>query len=339
LNFEADYPADPDAERSAVPASEPEPQPTLPPASYSRPVPSAFETVFLDDQGILPGWGLLIFIAFLAAMSAVFFLAAHNLAFSRTATAEARAGLMSSGTLLFQEVPQFLVVLLAAWAMTFIEKRSLGRYGLPGQGAFGSRFWQGAAWGFLQMTLLLVAMHFLGGYSFGVLSLHGSEILKYAALDAVGFLFVGLSEEFLLRGYLQFTLGRGLGFWPAAILTSALFASAHLGNPGEARLGILMVALDGMFCCFVLWRTGNLWWAIGNHAAWDFAQSYLYGVPDSGMMATKHLMNPSFHGPDWLTGGTVGPEGSALVPVLFLVTVVVFHFCYPKREYVLPERG
>jgi membrane protease YdiL (CAAX protease family) len=189
------------------------------------------------------------------------------------------------------------------------------------------------------MTLLLVVMHLLGGYSFGVLSVHGHEILKYAALDAVGFLFVGLSEEFLLRGYLQFTLGRGLGFWPAAILTSVLFASAHLGNPGEARLGILMVALDGMFCCFVLWRTGNLWWAVGNHAAWDFSQSYLYGVPDSGMMATKHLMNPSFHGPDWLTGGTVGPEGSALIPVLFLVTVVVFHFCYPKREYVLPERG
>ena len=215
----------------------------------------------------------------------------------------------------------------------------MGRYGLPRQGAFGSRFWQGAAWGFLQLTLLLIGMHLLGGYSFGALSLHGPEILKYAALDAVGFLFVGLSEEFLLRGYVQFTLGRGLGFWPAAILTSVLFASAHLGNPGEARLGILMVALDGLFYCFVLWRTGNLWWAIGNHAAWDFSQSYLYGVPDSGLMATKHLMNPSFHGPDWLTGGSVGPEGSVLIPVLFLVTVVAFHFCYPQREYVLPERG
>ena len=175
-----------------------------------------------------------------------------------------------------------------------------------------------------------------GGYSFGTLSLHGPEILKYAALDAVGFLFVGLSEEFLLRGYLQFTLGRGLGFWPAAILTSLIFASAHLGNPGESHLGIFMVAIDGLFCCFILWRTGNLWWAVGNHAAWDFSQSYLYGVRDSGFMATKHLLNPSLHGPDWLTGGSVGPEGSVLIPVLFVVTIVAFHFCYPKREYVLP---
>ncbi|MGA8102480.1 MAG: CPBP family intramembrane glutamic endopeptidase [Candidatus Acidiferrales bacterium] len=335
MNFEADPP---EAALSPVPTPELEPQPASRPYARKAP-PSPFETVFLDDDGILPGWGLLIFIAILAAISAVFFLATHNLAVARTAAAEARSGLLSSGTLLLQEVPQFVTVLLAAWAMTFIEKRSLGRYGLPQQGAFGSRFWQGAAWGFLQLTLLLVAMHLLGGYSFGTLSLHGPEILKYAALDAVGFLFVGLSEEFLLRGYLQFTLGRGLGFWPAAIITSLLFASAHLGNPGEAGLGIFMVAVDGMFCCLVLWRTGNLWWAIGNHAAWDFSQSYLYGVPDSGLMATKHLMNPSFHGPNWLTGGSVGPEGSVLIPVLFLVTIVVFHFCYPQREYVLPERG
>jgi hypothetical protein len=53
-------------------------------------------------------------------------------------------------------------------------------------------------------------------------------------------------------------------------------------------------------------------------------------------MATKHLLNPSLHGPDWLTGGSVGPEGSVLIPVLFVVTIVAFHFCYPKREYVLP---
>jgi hypothetical protein len=75
---------------------------------------------------------------------------------------------------------------------------------------------------------------------------------------------------------------------------------------------------------------------VGNHAAWDFSQSYLYGVRDSGFMATKHLLNPSLHGPDWLTGGSVGPEGSVLIPVLFVVTIVAFHFCYPKREYVLP---
>ena len=329
MNFEAD-PVNPEVALSPTPEAAPPP--------YSRRAPSAFETVFLDDHGILPGWGLLIFIAILAAISAVFLLAAHNLAVAHTAAQEAGMGFLSSRTLLFQEVPQFLAVLLATWAMTFVEKRPLGRYGLPGHGAFGQRFWQGAAWGFVQLTVLLVAMHFLGGFSFGNLSLHGPEILKYAALDAVGFLFVGLSEEFLLRGYLQFTLGRGLGFWPAAILTSLIFASAHMGNPGESHLGIFMVALDGLFCCFILWRTGNLWWAVGNHAAWDFSQSYLYGVRDSGFMATKHLLNPSFHGPDWLTGGSVGPEGSVLIPVLFVVTIVAFHFCYPKREYVLPGR-
>src|SRR5271155_3515707 len=71
LNFEADPP---EAALSPVPTPEPEPQPAPPPPPYSRKDPSPFETVFIDDQGILPGWGLLIFIAILAGISAVFFM-------------------------------------------------------------------------------------------------------------------------------------------------------------------------------------------------------------------------------------------------------------------------
>jgi membrane protease YdiL (CAAX protease family) len=65
-----------------------------------------------------------------------------------------------------------------------------------------------------------------------------------------------------------------------------------------------------MFFCFTVYRTGNLWFAVGFHAFWDWGQTYLYSVPDSGTMAPGHLMRPVFHGQDWLTGGTVGPEAS-----------------------------
>jgi len=41
-----------------------------------------------------------------------------------------------------------------------------------------------------------------------------------------------------------------------------------------------------------IWRTGNLWFAIGNHAAWDWGQTFLFGTPDSGLHGQHALMNP-----------------------------------------------
>ena len=85
----------------------------------------------------------------------------------------------------------------------------------------------------------------------------------------------------------------------------------------------------GLFFCFTVRRTGTLWFAIGLHASWDWAQSYVYGVADSGMMAQGHLLNPSFQGPAWLTGGSVGPEGSVLVFVVIGLLFAVFHLTHP----------
>ena len=106
------------------------------------------------------------------------------------------------------------------------------------------------------------------------------------ALYFIGFIIVGFFEEFsFFRGYLQSTLGSGIGFWPAAILLSILFGAVHLGNPGEAKIGAFMAGSFGLVCAFALWRTGNLWLPIGMHASWDWGETYFYGTPDSGLLA------------------------------------------------------
>jgi len=96
-----------------------------------------------------------------------------------------------------------------------------------------------------------------------------------------------------------------------------------------------MVFIDDMNMCFTLWLSGSLWFAIGNHAAWDWDQTFLFGTPDSGLHGQHALMNPTFHGPTLLAGGTDGPEGSVLVvlsegPFLVLVAII-----YRRRRYPL----
>jgi membrane protease YdiL (CAAX protease family) len=146
------------------------------------------------------------------------------------------------------------------------------------------------------------------------------------------FVAVGLAEEFLFRGYPQFTLAGGIGFWPAASVISALFAAGHLGNTGEDKAGAAGVFVFAMFICLTLRRTGNLWFAVGLHAAFDWGETFLFSVPDSGLVAPGHLLNSSFHGPVWLTGGTVGPEGSVMVFVVVALAAAIFSRVFPARE-------
>jgi len=217
--------------------------------------------------------------------------------------------------------------------MAKVEGRPFGCYGLPWRSAFGKLFWVGVLWGVASLTVLLLVMHGAGLFDFGRLALHGARVLKFAAFWGVFFLLVGFYEEFLMRGYTQFTITQTLGFWPAAIVLSIEFGALHLANPGETWVGLIGAGLIGFFFCLTLRRTGNLWFAVGFHASWDWGESYLYSVPDSGGMSPGHLLNPSFHGSRWLTGGSVGPEGSVLVFLLIALLWVVFDRVYPEVKY------
>ena len=133
------------------------------------------------------------------------------------------------------------------------------------------------------------------------------------------FLLVGLREEFRSRGYLQYTLSLGIGFWPAALLSAALFGYGHRGNSGEDWIGLFNAGVFGLLACFLLRRTGNLWMPIGLHLAFDWGETYFYGVANSGQKLPGHLLDSSSSGPAWLSGGTVGPEGSVLCTLLIVM--------------------
>ena len=116
------------------------------------------------------------------------------------------------------------------------------------------------------------------------------------------------------------------------MLSIVLFAFVHTGNGGETAMGIIAVSLAGLAFVFSLWWTGSLWWAIGFHAAWDWAQSYLYGVADSGLISEGHLLASRPTGTALISGGTTGPEGSVLVVPVLLATLVVIWRTMPRRS-------
>jgi len=226
-----------------------------------------------------------------------------------------------------------LAAILPGFVMARIEGKSFGDCGLPAQHAFRRNFWVGTLWGITSLSILMLALRVTGAVEFGSLSLHGARIFKFAVYYAVLFLLTGFFEEFLVRGYSQWALTRVMNFWPAAAFLSVAFGYIHGANPGESKTGLVAAGLIGFFLCLTLRRTGDLWWAVGFHAAWDWGETYLYSVPDSGALLPGHLINSSFHGPDWLTGGSVGPEGSYFVFVVIGALWVAFNRAYPEVGY------
>jgi CAAX protease family protein len=290
--------------------------------------PSYARTLFLGPDGLRPGWGFAFYVLMFYAAQKV----AVELAWARDL---GPSGLWSG---LLEEFGNVLAALIPAVVLASVERRPWRIYGLPLKDSFGRRFWVGVVWGISAISLLMFALYTFHSFSFGHLVLHGARILRFAVYWSVMFVLVGLFEEFLLRGYTQFTLARGVGFWPAAITLSFAFGLTHLRNNGEHWPGLIAAGFIGFFFCLTLRRTGNLWFAVGFHAAWDWGETFLYSVPDSGMVSPGHLLSSSLRGPDWLSGGSVGPEGSVLCFVVVALVCIAFNKYYPPPRVPLSGR-
>jgi len=289
----------------------------------SSPFEQRVQNVFIGPEGLRPVWRFLLYLLMYCALR----LGLPVLISSALADAP-RIWL-----LLLVELGFVVIAYAPALVLARMENRPFGDYGLPLRHAFGRLFWVGAAWGLLSLTALLLTLRVAGIFRIEGFALHGMRTLKFAVFWGAFFLLVGVYEEFFTRGYTQFTLTQAVGFWPSAVLLSLGFGLLHLGNLGETSIGILGAIAIGFFFCLTLRRTGNLWFALGFHAAWDWAESYLYSVPDSGTVVPGHLLQTSFRGSPWLSGGSVGPEGSVFLFLLLVLLWVVFDQVYPVVKY------
>ena len=281
--------------------------------------PAAPNFMFMDSHGLRPGWRVFLYFG----MAVILFFLLSPL--------EHLISLRDAGSLwrdLYIQAVLAAASIVPAFIMAAIEKRPFASYGLPLGASFGKFFGIGCLWGFVSLSTLMLLIHIPGAYEFGGLALHGARLAKFAIFWGVYFLLVGFFEEFTFRGYTLFTLTDGIGFWPAAGVLSLIFGGSHLLNSGEAWIGALAAGLLGFFFCFTVRRTGSLWFAVGMHASWDWGESFVYSAPDSGAMVPGHLLNASFHGSHWLTGGSVGPEGSVFLFVVMAAVWFLFDRIY-----------
>lgn len=295
--------------------------------------PSGLKSIFAGPNGLRAGWRMLIFAALFGGLFAGVTLIRFG---GVQGVRDAKRNLgQTIHTPLFMGKGQaiaFLLLCVATLIMGKIEGRKFSEYGLSLRQALRRDFWVGSLIGFLALSGTLFTMFLLHGFRVTGLALHGAAILSSAVEWGIAFLIVGLCEEFLDRGYLQYTLATGIGFWPAAFVTSSEFGFSHVFNANETGVGLAAVLLFGLLLCLFLRRTGNLWCAVGFHMGYDWGQTFFYGVPNSGIVPYHNLLRSTFSGPRWLTGGIVGPEASALTPIALLIVALIFRRFYRENR-------
>jgi membrane protease YdiL (CAAX protease family) len=294
--------------------------------------------IFIGADGLRAGWSFALFYTMCALLQQSVLAIFRHL--HRLNPDELRHIARYPSQLLITEGIPFLAVAFATFLMSRIERRSLSAYGIGRTQGAAKQFLGGLFWGASLLSILVFILWLLHLLVFDGLLLSGTAALRFAVEWALGFICVALFEESISRGFIQFTLSRGIagplrftraapyatviGFWATAIFTSYLFGSGHSHNTAESTIGLWTAGLFGFVLSFSLWRTGSLWWAIGIHTSWDWAQSFLFGVADSGHIVAFHLLGSHPQGSPYLSGALVGPEGSIFaIPVIASAAVAV----------------
>lgn len=222
-------------------------------------------------------------------------------------------------------------LLLFIWAWRRLEHKPLQMMLLP----FSRHLWRplffGLITGLAGIFLVFGALVASGSVHprWGVAPVSSQVLLAAVGWFVESSLLAPLLEEIECRGYLFQNVKRGWGTILAIIVTAAVFAARHLQNPNANALGLVNIAFISIVFTVGMLRFRSLWFPIGWHASWNFAQFFLFGLPNSGYspagleLQGTTLLVSQVSGPAWLTGGEFGLEGSAITTIV-LIGILVF---------------
>lgn len=234
--------------------------------------------------------------------------------------------------LLFGDFSVTLAVLLA-W-VHFVERRSLPTIGLVADRPWRTFFF-GQGIGLATSGLVVAAIWVSSGYA------AGESFKAWAspgAMMQIGILFLGFAvqssvEEILFRGWLLSAVARKLGVAVAVVLTSIVFMLLHY-SPHQAWELMLGTFLFSLFACAWALRSGNIWGVMGWHSGWNWLIAVGFELPITGIDVhlPALLVQLTPRGPDALTGGAEGPEGSYLCTLFFVVASALLFWRRSRRR-------
>ena len=230
----------------------------------------------------------------------------------------------------------FILLLFIFWVKV-IEKNSLSSLGFVKKNWLKYLGW-GILLSLLQMGVIALVYQVGGIGTFELNELSLEPILFILGLFPF-WLLQGGTEEVATRGWLLTRIAARTNLPLAIAISSSLFGILHLGNSGVTFISLLNIVLDGVLAGLLLIYTDSIWLVVAQHGTWNYVQGNLLGFQVSGTGADASIFSFTMgSGPDWLTGGEFGAEGSIITTLVLLVSVVMVYRLGERREKVVHEK-
>jgi len=217
-----------------------------------------------------------------------------------------------------------IFVLLVTWVCMRVRKQPLADVGLALGGRWLRHALFGIVFGGITMGVVASCIAAAGGVRFHLDPAHGMMALAIGAWSFAG---VALFEELLFRGFVFQRLVDGTGALIAQVSMAVLFAVAHWDNPGMEGATQVWATLDTALGAILLGlaflRSGSLALPIGIHFGWNWMQGSVLGFDVSGIGQAGWLSPELLDKPQWLSGGTFGPEASVFAVLVDVVSIVL----------------
>lgn len=179
--------------------------------------------------------------------------------------------------------------------------------------------------GGIVLAVVLFCVVYAVYFGLGAASWKGYGTTAGLLMMATIALLSGVCEELTMRGGVYRIMEDMFGSGVALAFSGLLFGAMHLGNPHASLLAAFAIAIEaGILLAAAYAVTRNLWFPIGIHMGWNFAEGGIFGASVSGGKPLKGLFDIPLHGPDWLTGGGFGPEASVVPMVICTLAGIYF---------------
>lgn len=230
----------------------------------------------------------------------------------------------------------FISLAIILWAR-FVEKSPWLGLGIRKKGALKA-FLLGWGIGAAMLTTCVLLMWGFGAIQVTSFQFSANLVGEFLIL-VLAWSIQGTTEELLTRGWMFSSLAAKHNI-PVGILVSSLFFTfLHLGNDAISLIPLLDLTLFAILASLVMLKTGNIWVISGIHAAWNCFQGNVFAFPVSGTQAGQAFIAVETSGPDWLSGGAFGVEGSiiSLLIQAGMITWLVYelYFTSPSTELEL----
>ncbi len=222
------------------------------------------------------------------------------------------------------------VVMLAASVLAgylllilpFVDRRSIRTMGLWFYGGWGKELGLGLLIGVVLNSAVVLMIYLLGYYSVTMTPVSPMAMLSGLGWSLLVITLAATAEEALFRGYPFQRLVESWGEFGAVFFLSALFGWAHLNNPAATELSTANTAVAGVLMAAMYLKTRALWVPIGFHISWNYIMGAVFSLPVSGINFTHRIFEVETTGPEWLSGGDFGPEGSVLTTIVGVAGLV-----------------